>query len=144
MSKAKKNSPTIANTPTQASENPHLALQQDLQKLDRALWVMLPTFGVLLGFLFANYTRFSTIMTVVVFTAALIAVGIKKYSLTITVLICSVFCFVDNYISYQYQFNITGLKRQALTMILFVSAVGLARPMIERALFKKHQLQIEH
>lgn len=143
MSKIKTTPPTIVTSPTPSANSPHLALQHDLLKLDRALWFMLPTFGLLLGFLFANYTRFSTIMTVVVFTAALIAVGIKKYSLTITVLICTVFCFADNYISYQYQFNLTGLKRQALTMILFVSAVGLARPMIERALFKKHGIQIE-
>ncbi|MFB2539558.1 MULTISPECIES: hypothetical protein [unclassified Acinetobacter] len=125
-----------------ATDDVYAKLTADLKKLDKMLWFALPIFGLLLSFLFANLTWFSTLFTPIIFIGALVAVGIKKYSLTLTIIFCVMYCFIDNYISYNYQFSVTGLKRQALTMVLFISAVGLARPMIERALFKKHSLNL--
>ncbi|OUY06707.1 hypothetical protein [Acinetobacter populi] len=111
--------------------------QKHSETLDRILWIFLPILALLLSTIFANWNILSTIGTAFVLTIAFIAVGIKKKSLAATLAITLLYCLVDNYLSYGFQFNITGLKRQLLSMVLFIAIVGLVRPMAERAMMKK-------
>lgn len=111
--------------------------QKHSETLDRILWIFLPILALLLSTIFANWNVLSTIGTTFVLTSAFIAVGIKKKSLATTLAITLLYCLVDNYLSYGFQFNIPGLKRQLLSMVLFIAIVGLVRPMAERAMMKK-------
>ncbi|MCH4247672.1 MAG: hypothetical protein LKF82_07515 [Acinetobacter populi] len=111
--------------------------QKHSETLDRILWIFLPILALLLSTIFANWNILSTIGTAFVLTIAFITVGIKKKSLAATLAITLLYCLVDNYLSYGFQFNITGLKRQLLSMVLFIAIIGLVRPMAERAMMKK-------
>ncbi|MFU8926856.1 hypothetical protein [Acinetobacter puyangensis] len=111
--------------------------QKNSETLDRILWIFLPILGLLLSTIFANWNILSTIGTAFVLTIAFIVVGIKKKSLAATLAITLLYCLVDNYLSYGFQFNITGLKRQLLSMVLFIAIIGLVRPMAERAMIKR-------
>ncbi len=123
------------------SQDPQQQLEQALEKqqqnskqLDRILWIALPIFALMLSTLFANWNIASTIGTAFVLTIAFISVGIKKKSLAITLSITLIYCLIDNYLSYGMQFNIGGLKRQLLSMILFITIVGLSRSFAERSM----------
>ncbi|GAA5000672.1 hypothetical protein GCM10023206_02630 [Acinetobacter puyangensis] len=111
--------------------------QKNSETLDRILWIFLPILALLLSTIFANWNILSTIGTAFVLTIAFIVVGIKKKSLAATLAITLLYCLVDNYLSYGFQFNITGLKRQLLSMVLFIAIIGLVRPMAERAMIKR-------
>lgn len=111
--------------------------RQNNQALDRILWIALPILAILLSTIFANWNIWSTLGTMIVLTLAFIYVGIKRVSLAVTLCFILLYCLVDNYLSYQQQFSIDGLKRQLLSMILFTSIVGLSRPMFERAKMKQ-------
>lgn len=113
------------------------AQQKHSETLDRILWIFLPILAILLSTIFANWNVYSTIGTAFVLTIAFIAVGIKKKSLAATLAITLLYCLVDNYLSYGFQFDITGLKRQLLSMVLFIAIIGLIRPMAERAMMKQ-------
>ena len=117
-----------------------LAAQQKLsQQLDRILWYVLPILAILLSVVFANWNIWSTIGTAFVLSVSFVMVGIKKKSLTITLAVVLLYCMVDNYLSYGMQFNVGGLKRQLLSMVLFISLIGLSRPMFERAMMNRQQ-----
>lgn len=113
--------------------------RQNTQGLDRTLWIILPIFAILLSTIFANWNILSTLGTAIVLTTAFVMVGIKKKSLAATLILTIVYCFIDNYLSYDFRIDITGLKRQLLSMILFIAIIGLARPMAERSLMKQNK-----
>jgi hypothetical protein len=131
--------------PKQADQQSHQeALEQALvaqqkygQQLDRILWYVLPVLAILLSVVFANWNIWSTIGTAFVLCISFVMVGINKKSLTITLAVVLLYCLVDNYLSYGMQFNVGGLKRQLLSMILFISLIGLSRPMFERAMMNR-------
>lgn len=136
-----------AKHPKQADQQSHQeALEQALaaqqkhsQQLDRILWYVLPILAILLSVVFANLNIWSTIGTAFVLCISFVMVGIKKKSLTITLAVVLLYCLVDNYLSYGMQFNVGGLKRQLLSMVLFISLIGLSRPMFERAMMNRQQ-----
>ena len=118
------------------------AQQQQSRAVDRILWVVLPILSFLLSAVFANWNIFSFIGTFIVMTIAFVAVGIKHKSLAVTLIGTLLYCLVDNYLSYQYQFSIDGLKRQLMCMVLFTSIIGLMRPMVDRALLNKLKMNL--
>lgn len=136
-----------AKHPKQADQQSHQeALEQALaaqqkhsQQLERILWYVLPILAISLSVVFANWNIWSTIGTALVLCVSFVMVGIKKKSLTITLAVVLLYCLVDNYLSYGMQFNVGGLKRQILSMILFISLIGLSRPMFERAMMNRQQ-----
>lgn len=124
----------------QSQQELQRALEQqkkNIQELDRILWIALPILAFILSTIFANWNIASTIGTAVVLTIGFISVGIKHKSLTLTLTLVLFYCLADNYLSYGMQFDITGLKRQLLSMILFISIVGLARTFFDRSMMKK-------
>ncbi len=129
---------TQSKEPKQNQLHDALDKQQKLSRdIDRILWFVLPILALILSTIFANWNILSTIGTAFVLTVAFIAVGIKRKSLTVTLALTLVYCLVDNYFSYSMSFNITGLRRQLLSMLLFIAIIGLVRPMGERALLKQ-------
>lgn len=129
---------TKSQDPQQHELQHTLNRQQKIRReIDRILWFVLPILALILSTIFANWNIFSTIGTAFVLTIAFIAVGIKKKSLATTLALTLLYCLIDNYFSYKYQFNITGLRRQLLSMFLFIAIIGLARPMAERAMLKQ-------
>ncbi|MFC3903280.1 hypothetical protein SAMN05421749_10258 [Acinetobacter marinus] len=123
--------------PNQELEHALAVQEKNRRDLDRILWIILPILALLLSAIFANWNILSTIGTAIVLGICFVMVGIKKKSLALTLTIVLIYCLIDNYLSYHMQFNITGLKRQLLSMILFVSLIGLTRFMFERAMMKK-------
>lgn len=133
----------MTNKPT-PDHDLHQALaahEQQSKAVDRILWFVLPFLSFLLSAVFANWNIPSFFGTFLVLTAAFVNVGIKRKSLAITLIIVLLYCLVDNYLSYKYQFSIEGLKRQLLCMILFTSIVGLMRPLIDRAILNKLRIK---
>lgn len=129
---------TQSKEPKQNQLHDALDKQQKLSRdIDRILWFVLPILALILSTIFANWNILSTIGTAFVLTVAFVAVGIKRKSLTVTLALTLVYCLVDNYFSYNMSFNITGLRRQLLSMLLFIAIIGLVRPMGERALLKQ-------
>lgn len=129
---------TQSKEPKQNQLHDALDKQQKLSRdIDRILWFVLPILALILSTIFANWNILSTIGTAFVLTIAFVAVGIKRKSLTVTLALTLLYCLVDNYFSYSMSFNITGLRRQLLSMLLFIAIIGLVRPMGERALLKQ-------
>lgn len=129
---------TQSKEPKQNQLHDALDKQQKLSRdIDRILWFVLPILALILSTIFANWNILSTIGTAFVLTVAFVAVGIKRKSLTVTLALTLLYCLVDNYFSYSMSFNITGLRRQLLSMLLFIAIIGLVRPMGERALLKQ-------
>lgn len=121
----------------EALEQALAAQQKHSQQLERILWYVLPILAISLSVVFANWNIWSTIGTAFVLCVSFVMVGIKKKSLTITLAVVLLYCLVDNYLSYGMQFNVGGLKRQILSMVLFISLIGLSRPMFERAMMNR-------
>ena len=118
-----------------------LALQkQNAKAVDRILWIVLPILSFLLSAVIANIYIWSFLGTFIVLSIALIAVGIKRFSLAVTLIAVVLYCLVDNYLSYHLQFSVQGLKRQLLCMVLFIAIVGLMRPLTDRALINKAKM----
>lgn len=115
--------------------------QQHAQKVDRILWIVLPIFAFFLSAVFANWNIPSFFGTFIVLALAFISVGIKRISLALTLAAVVGYCLLDNYLSYQLSFNIDGLKRQLLCMILFTAIIGLMRPLVDRALINYYKNQ---
>ena len=124
-----------------AKPNPDTELQDALAKqrkhaqdIDRILWIVLPIFAFLLGFIISNINIYSAIGTIIVLAISFISVGIKRKSLAITLVGVIIYCLVDNYLSHKYSFNIERLKNHLLCMVLFVAIIGMMRPMADRTL----------
>ena len=117
--------------------------QKQTKDVNRILWIVLPILALLLSMIFANWNIWSLIGTFIALTLAFIAVGIKRSSLALTFVGIILYCLVDNYLSYKFQFSIDGLRRQLLCMVLFTAIISLMRPMLDRALtnYKKNQLK---
>lgn len=108
--------------------------QQIDRNINRILWIFLPILALTLSMIIANWNIWSTIGTFVMLLICLIGVGIKRWSLFVVLAACSLYCFIDNYWSYQQQFNSVGLKRQWWCSLLFISIISLSRPAVERYL----------
>lgn len=113
----------------QASNQQHKILRQ----IHRVLWVVLPLLALVLAFIIANWSIASTLGTFAMLTIAFVGVGIYRWSLSWVLLGASLYCLIDNYFSYG-QLSLTGLRRQLVFSLLFISSIGLFRPLAERNL----------
>ncbi|KAA8732148.1 hypothetical protein F4V57_11045 [Acinetobacter qingfengensis] len=110
--------------------------QKNIHELNRILWVVLPTLALLISMIVANYNIWSTLFSFIVLSTAFILVGIKQKNLSLVLVLTLIYCLIDNYLSYQYQLNSSGLKRQLL-MLLFITIIGLGRNFADRAMLNK-------
>ncbi len=109
---------------------------QQLRQLDRVLWVVLPIMAFLLSVVCANFNWQSTLGTFVIMLVALCGVGIKHFNLAATIAGVALYAFVDNYYSYA-QLDWPHLRLQLLTMLIFVTIVGIGRPYVNNWLLQK-------
>ena len=128
---------TTKPTPDHDLHQALAAHAEQSKSVDRILWYVLPIFAFFLSAIFANWNIFSFLGTFIVLTTAFVGVGIKRKSLAVTLIAVVLYCLVDNYLSYKYQFSIDGLKRQLMCMVLFIAIIGLMRPLVDRALLNK-------
>lgn len=111
----------------------HALAQQNTaqKKLDRILYIVLPIMAFLISMICANLNWQSTVATFVVLTIALIAVGIKRIPLLLSMLLVLFYCLVDNLLSYG-AFKATPFKMQAGTMLSFMVIIYFARPRLDQ------------
>lgn len=103
------------------------------KKLDRILMIVLPIVAFLISMICANWTWFSTLGTIIVLTFALIAVGIKRWSISLWLTIIVVYCCIDNYLSYG-TLVLNKLEMQAFTMLIFTIIFHVARPYLDQVM----------
>ncbi|RKG32510.1 hypothetical protein D7V21_11375 [Acinetobacter guerrae] len=109
--------------------------RQNQLKVDRILKIVLPLTAFLLSVICANLNWQSTLGTFVILTIAFIAVGIKRQTLWLWLLVLVVYCGLDNYLSFG-QFNLIALRLQLGAMLLFTFMIGIGRPYIDRWFMK--------
>ncbi len=85
----------------------------------------------------ANFNWQSTLGTFVILTITFIAVGVKRLPLWYWLIVITVYCLIDNYLSYG-QLDLSHLRLQLGTMIIFVGMVGIGRPYVDRWFMKSH------
>ena len=70
-----------------------------------------------------------------ILTVTFIAVGVKRLPLWHWLIVITIYCLVDNYLSYG-QLDVTHLRLQLGTMLVFVGMVGIGRPYVDRWFMK--------
>lgn len=114
-----------------------LAQQRQHQLLvDRVLKVVLPIAAFLLSVICANLNWPSTLGTFVILTVAFYAVGIRRLPLWHWLIIITLYVGADHYFSFA-QIDLSRLRFQWLTMLIFVGMVGMGRPYLDQWMFKK-------
>ena len=104
-------------------------------QVDLIFKIVLPIVAFLLSVICANLNWQSTLGTFVILTIAFIVVGIKRLPLWHWLIVISLYCLADNYLSYG-QLDLTHLRLQLGTMLVFVGMVGIGRPYVDRWFMK--------
>jgi len=105
-------------------------------QVDLIFKIVLPIVAFLLSVICANLNWQSTLGTFIILTIAFIAVGVKRLPLWHSLIVITLYCLADNYLSYG-QLDLTHLRLQLGTMLVFVGMVGIGRPYVDRWLLKK-------
>ncbi|WP_151759847.1 hypothetical protein [Acinetobacter nosocomialis] len=106
-------------------------------QVDLIFKIVLPIVAFLLSVICANFNWQSTLGTFVILTITFIAVGVKRLPLWHWLIVITVYCLIDNYLSYG-QLDLSHLRLQLGTMIIFVGMVGIDRPYVDRWFMKSH------
>lgn len=106
-------------------------------QVDLIFKIVLPIVAFLLSVICANFNWQSTLGTFVILTITFIAVGVKRLPLWHWLIVITVYCLIDNYLSYR-QLDLSHLRLQLGTMIIFVGMVGIGRPYVDRWFMKSH------
>ena len=106
-------------------------------QVDRIFKIVFPIVSFLLFFLMTPLPARSTLGTFVILTVTFIAVGVKRLPLWHWLIVITIYCLVDNYLSYG-QLDVTHLRLQLGTMLVFVGMVGIGRPYVDRWFMKNH------
>ena len=106
-------------------------------QVDLIFKIVLPIVAILLSVTCANFNWQSTLGTFVILTVTFIAVGVKRLPLWHWLIVVTVYCLIDNYLSYG-QLDLSHLRLQLGTMIVFVGMVGIGRPYVDRWFMKSH------
>lgn len=106
-------------------------------QVDLIFKIVLPIVAFLLSVICANFNWQSTLGTFVILTITFIAVGVKRLPLWHWLIVITVYCLIDNYLSYG-QPDLSHLRLQLGTMIVFVGMVGIGRPYVDRWFMKSH------
>lgn len=85
-------------------------------QVDRIFKIVLPIVAFLLSVICANFNWQSTLGTFVILTVTFIAVGVKRLPLWHWLIVITIYCLVDNYLSYG-QLDVTHLRLQLGTML---------------------------
>lgn len=104
-------------------------------QVDLIFKIVLPIVAFLLSVICANLNWQSTLGTFMILTIAFMAVGIKRLPLWHWLIVISLYCLADNYLSYG-QLDLTHLRLQLGTMLVFVGMVGIGRPYVDRWFMK--------
>ncbi|WP_410568642.1 hypothetical protein [Acinetobacter sp. H1(2024)] len=104
-------------------------------QVDLIFKIVLPIVAFLLSVICANLNWQSTLGTFVILTITFIAVGVKRLPLWHWLIVITVYCLIDNYLSYG-QLDLSHLRLQLGTMIIFVGMVGIGRPYVDRWFMK--------
>jgi len=110
--------------------------RQHQRQVDRVLKIVLPVTAFLLAVICANMNIGSTLGTLVMLIIAFWMVGIKRQNLWSWLLAVTVYCLIDNVLSFG-SFAFPAFSRQCGTMLTFVGILGIGRPYIDRWLMKK-------
>ncbi len=78
-------------------------------QVDRIFKIVLPIVAFLLSVICANFNWQSTLGTFVILTVTFIAVGVKRLPLWHWLIVITIYCLVDNYLSYG-QLDVTHLR----------------------------------
>ncbi len=106
-------------------------------QVDLIFKIVLPIVAFLLSVICANFNWQSTLGTFVILTITFIVVGVKRLPLWYWLIVITVYCLIDNYLSYG-QLDLSHLRLQLGTMIIFVGMVGIGRPYVDRWFMKSH------
>lgn len=106
-------------------------------QVDLIFKIVLPIVAFLLSVICANFNWQSTLGTFVILTITFIAVGVKRLPLWYWLIVITVYCLIDNYLSYG-QLDLSHLRLQLGTMFVFVGIVGIGRPYVDRWFMKSH------
>lgn len=106
-------------------------------QVDLIFKIVLPIVAFLLSVICANFNWQSTLGTFVILTITFIAVGVKRLPLWHWLIVIIVYCLIDNYLTYG-QLDLSHLRLQLGTMIVFVGMVGIGRPYVDRWFMKSH------
>ena len=109
--------------------------RQHQRQVDRVLKIVLPVTAFLLAVICANMNIGSTLGTLVMLIIAFWMVGIKRQNLWSWLLAVTVYCLIDNVLSFG-SFAFPAFSRQCGTMLTFVGILGIGRPYIDRWLMK--------
>lgn len=109
--------------------------RQHQRQVDRVLKIVLPVTAFLLAVICANMNIGSTLGTLVMLIIAFWMVGIKRQNLWSWLLAVTVYCLIDNVLSFG-SFAFPAFIRQCGTMLTFVGILGIGRPYIDRWLMK--------
>ena len=110
--------------------------QTAIKKVNRILYILLPIVAFMVCVICANATISSTIGTLIMLTLALLAVGIKRWSIFAWLLLVAVYCLADNLLTYG-TIATRPLEMQMGTMLFFVVITHMARPYLDRLMIEK-------
>lgn len=110
------------------------ALSQQMlaqKRVDRILKIVLPILALLITTICANMTWQSTLGTFIMLTVAFYAVGIKRWSIWLWLVLCVVYGLVDNYLTFT-TLQIKPLRLQMVGMLPFLIIIYIARPYLDK------------
>lgn len=110
--------------------------QTAIKKVNRILYILLPIVAFMVCVICANATIASTIGTFIMLTIALLAVGIKRWSIFAWLFLVAVYCLADNLFTYG-TIATRPLEMQMGVMLFFVVIIHMARPYLDRMMIEK-------
>ena len=113
-----------------------LEIQRQHQRhVDRVLKIVLPVTAFLLVVICATMNIGSSLGFLVMLIIAFWMVGIKRQNLWSWLLAVTIYCLIDNVLSFG-SFAFPAFSRQCGTMLTLVGILGIGRPYIDRWLMK--------
>jgi len=101
------------------------------KRVDRILKIVLPIMSLLITTICANMTWQSTLGTLIMLTVAFYAVGIKRWSIWLWLVLTALYCVIDNYLTFG-TLQLKNLRLQMLGMLPFLIIIYMARPYLDK------------
>lgn len=105
------------------------------KRVDRILKIVLPIMSLLITTICANMTWQSTLGTLIMLTVAFYAVGIKRWSLWLWLILTALYCVIDNYLTFG-TLQLKNLRLQMLGMLPFLIIIYMARPYLDKLMLQ--------
>lgn len=101
------------------------------KRVNRILLIVLPITSLLITTICANMTWQSTLGTFIMLTIAFYAVGIKRWSIWLWLILCALYSLADNYLTFG-TLQLKNLRLQMVGMLPFLIIIYMARPYLDK------------